>query len=121
MLKPQRRHQPPRKRPMWDQASRNSSARLCGMLNGHRVSMSTSKFLPPDKARDLEAARDPPSSRSVLVGSSVPARMALLQWQRLSQNRIEAVIQVLVGPRQFVQGKRSRLEPPRPCVAKPHL
>ncbi|MBV8729285.1 MAG: tyrosine-type recombinase/integrase [Acidobacteriia bacterium] len=28
------------------------------MLRGHRVSLSTAKFLPPDKARDLEAARD---------------------------------------------------------------
>jgi hypothetical protein len=28
------------------------------MLNGHRVSLSTARFLPPDTARDLEAARD---------------------------------------------------------------
>lgn len=60
MLKAQRRHQPPCKRPMWDQVSTKCKCPIVirGMLNGHRVSLSTSKFLPPDKARDLEAARD---------------------------------------------------------------
>lgn len=31
---------------------------ICGTLNGRFISLSTAKFLPPDKARDLEAARD---------------------------------------------------------------
>lgn len=44
---------------MWDQVSTKCKCPIVirGMLNGRRVSLSTAKFLPPDKARDLEAAR----------------------------------------------------------------
>ena len=45
---------------MWDQVSTKCKCPIVirGMLNGRRVSLSTAKFLPPDKSRDLEAARD---------------------------------------------------------------
>jgi integrase len=47
----------------WDQRSCSGKGANCpvlilGTLNGNRVRLSTAKFLPPDKARDLEAARD---------------------------------------------------------------
>src|SRR5437870_4097277 len=62
MLKAQKRHQTPCIRPEWDQRScagkgANCPVLIIGTLNGNRVRLSTSKFLPPDKARDLEAAR----------------------------------------------------------------
>jgi hypothetical protein len=45
---------------MWDQVSTKCKCPIVirGMLNGRRVSLSTAKFLPANKARDLEAARD---------------------------------------------------------------
>jgi integrase/recombinase XerD len=63
MLKAQKRHQTPCTRPEWDQRSCGGKGANCpiliiGTLNGNRVRLSTAKFLPPDKARDLEAARN---------------------------------------------------------------
>src|ERR1035437_2709505 len=63
MLKAQKRHQTPCRRPEWDQRpcvgkGANCPVLIIGTLNGDRVRLSTAKFLPPDKARDLEAARD---------------------------------------------------------------
>src|SRR5947209_17285532 len=63
MLKAQKRHQTPCTRPEWDQRScagkgANCPILIIGTLNGNRVRLSTAKFLPPDKARDLEAARN---------------------------------------------------------------
>jgi integrase/recombinase XerD len=63
MLKVQKRHQAPCKRPEWDQRSCTGKGANCpvliiGTLNGKRIRLSTAKFLPPDQARDLEAARD---------------------------------------------------------------
>ena len=60
MLNAQRRHIPPCKRPMWDQVSTRCTCPITirGTLNGHRVSLSTTKYLPPAEARDLEAARN---------------------------------------------------------------
>lgn len=62
MLKAQRRHQSPCTRPEWDQRSCAGKGAKCpvmilGTLNGSRVRLSTAKFLPEEKARDLEAAR----------------------------------------------------------------
>ena len=58
----QRRHQAPCTRPEWDQRACAGKGAKCpvliiGTLNGSRVRLSTAKFLPPEKARDLEAAR----------------------------------------------------------------
>src|SRR5690349_9041038 len=63
MLKPQKRHQAPCKRAEWDLRSCTGKGADCpiliiGTLNGNRVRLSTAKFLPSDKARDLGAARD---------------------------------------------------------------
>jgi hypothetical protein len=63
MLKAQKRHQAPCTRDEWDQRSCSGKGANCpiviiGTLNGNRVRLSTSKFLPPERARDLEAARD---------------------------------------------------------------
>src|SRR4051812_42291787 len=63
MLKAQKRHQSPCTRPEWDQRScagkgANCPVLIIGTLNGSRVRLSTSKYLPPDRARDLEAGRD---------------------------------------------------------------
>ena len=62
MLNVQRRHQAPCARPEWDQRSCAGKGAKCpvliiGTVNGSRVRLSTAKFLPPEKARDLEAAR----------------------------------------------------------------
>src|SRR5215472_17240080 len=63
-----------------------------GMLNDRRVSLSTAKFLPPDKARDLEAARD----------------LALL-WERSGSP---------IRPEEYAQAApvASEPTPPRPTV-----
>src|ERR1017187_9153848 len=63
MLKAQKRHQAPCKREEWDQRpcvgkGANCPVLIIGTLNRKRVRLSTAKFLPPDKARNLEAARD---------------------------------------------------------------
>jgi len=60
MLTAQRRHQPPCKRPMWDKGYTKCTCPVMirGTLNGKHLTLSTWKFLPPDKARDIEAARD---------------------------------------------------------------
>jgi integrase/recombinase XerD len=63
MLKAQKRHQTPCTRPEWDQRScagkgANCPVLIIGTLNGNRVRLSTTRFLPPEKARDMEAARD---------------------------------------------------------------
>jgi integrase/recombinase XerD len=62
MLNVQRRHRPPCTREEWDQRSCAGKGAKCpilirGTLNGSRVQLSTAKFLPPEHARDLEAAR----------------------------------------------------------------
>jgi hypothetical protein len=62
MLNVQRRHQAPCTRPEWDQRSCAGKGAKCpvliiGTLNGRRVRLSTAKFLPPEKARDLEEGR----------------------------------------------------------------
>lgn len=62
MLKVLRRHRPPCTRAEWDQRICAGKGAKCpilirGTLNGDRVQLSTAKFLPPTKARDLEAAR----------------------------------------------------------------
>src|SRR5579862_920694 len=63
MLKPQKRHQSPCTRPEWDQRScvgkgANCPILIIGTLNGKRVRLSTAGYLPPEKARDMQAARD---------------------------------------------------------------
>jgi hypothetical protein len=60
MLTAQRRHQPSCKRPMWDKGYTKCACPVMirGTLNGKHLTLSTWKFLPPDKARDIEAARD---------------------------------------------------------------
>src|ERR1039458_8861938 len=63
MLKTQKRHQSPCTRPEWDQRSCAGKGADCpilivGTLKGKRIRLSTAKFLPPEKARDLQAARD---------------------------------------------------------------
>jgi len=62
MLKVQRRHQAPCTRPEWDPRSCAGKGAKCpvlviGTLSGSRVRLSTARFLPPEKARDLEEAR----------------------------------------------------------------
>ena len=62
MLNVQRRHQAPCTRPEWDQRSCAGKGAKCpiliiGTVNGSRVRLSTARFLPAEKARDLEAAR----------------------------------------------------------------
>lgn len=60
MLKVQRRHAPPCKRSMWDQNYNRCTCSVVirGTLNGKQISVATTKYLPPDKARNLEAARE---------------------------------------------------------------
>ena len=63
MLKAQKRHQAPCQRPEWDQRTCKGKGADCpvliiGTLNGNRVRLSTAKYLPPEKARDLEAGRN---------------------------------------------------------------
>jgi integrase len=63
MLKAQKRHQAPCTRSEWDQRScagkgANCPILIIGTLNGNRVRLSTAKYLPPDKARELEAGRN---------------------------------------------------------------
>jgi integrase len=59
MLKAQKRHRPPCKRPEWDLSTRCACPVVIrGTLQGSFVSLSTAKYLPPERARDLEAARD---------------------------------------------------------------
>ena len=60
MLTAQRRHQPPCKRPMWDKGYTKCTCPVTirGTLNGKHLTLSTCKFLPPDKARDMEAGCD---------------------------------------------------------------
>jgi integrase/recombinase XerD len=60
MLKAQRRHRPPCKRSEWDQGYTKCVCPIVirGTLTGKPLTVSTAKFLPPDKARDLEAARN---------------------------------------------------------------
>jgi hypothetical protein len=63
MLKAQKRHQAPCSRPEWDQRScAGRGAKLSGsyhrFFERERIRLSTARFLPPDKARDMEAARD---------------------------------------------------------------
>jgi hypothetical protein len=60
MLTAQRRHQPPCKRSMWDKGYTKCACPIMirGTLNRKFLTLSTWKFLPPDKARDLEAARN---------------------------------------------------------------
>ncbi len=54
-----RRHRPPCRRKQWDLSTRCTCPIVIrGTLLGNFVSLSTAKYLPPDKARDLEAARD---------------------------------------------------------------
>jgi hypothetical protein len=61
MLNVQRRHRPPCTRAEWDRRSCAGRGPRCQLLirgtqNGSRVQLSAAKFLPPDKARDLETA-----------------------------------------------------------------
>lgn len=58
MLNIQRRHSAPCKKPMWDKYIK-CSCTICirGTLAGRQISLATTKFLPPEKAGDLEAAR----------------------------------------------------------------
>jgi hypothetical protein len=63
MLNAQKRHQAPCHHAEWHQHSCSGKGAHCpvliiGTLKGRRGRPSTAKFLPPDKARDLEAARD---------------------------------------------------------------
>src|ERR1035438_10394770 len=63
MLKAQKRHHAPCTRPEWDQRScagkgANCPILIIGTLNGNRIRLSTARFLPPEKARDMAAARD---------------------------------------------------------------
>jgi hypothetical protein len=58
----QRRHRSPCTRQEWDQRSCAGKGAKCpilirGMLIGSRVQLSTAKLLPPEQARELEAAR----------------------------------------------------------------
>src|ERR1035441_10873767 len=59
MLKAQRRHRPPCKRPEWEQGYTKCTCPIVirGTLAGKPLTISTAKYLPPDKSRDLEAAR----------------------------------------------------------------
>lgn len=60
MLNAQRRHRPPCKRAEWDQGYTKCTCPIVirGTLAGRALTKSTAKYLPPSKARDLEAARD---------------------------------------------------------------
>ena len=59
MLKAQRRHRTPCRRPEWDQGYTKCTCPIVirGTLAGKPVTISTAKYLPPEKSRDLEAAR----------------------------------------------------------------
>jgi integrase len=59
MLYVQRRHAPPCSKKMWDKYMRCSCPlAIRGTLSGRQISLSTAKFLPPDQARNPQAARD---------------------------------------------------------------
>ncbi len=78
MLNVQRRHRSPCTREEWDQRSCAGKGAKCpilirGTLNGSRVQLSTAKFLPPEQARDLEAAR---ALALEWERTGVPARLA---------------------------------------------
>ena len=59
MLKAQRRHRRPCKRPEWDQGYTKCTCPIVirGTLAGKPLTISTAKYLPPDRSRDLAAAR----------------------------------------------------------------
>src|ERR1035437_2813079 len=61
MLKAQRRHRPPCKRPEWEQGYTKCTCPIVirGTLAGKPLTISTAKYLPPDKSRDPEAPRTP--------------------------------------------------------------
>jgi integrase len=59
MLNVQRRHSPPCKKKMWDKYMKCACPiAIRGTLAGRQISVSTARFLAPDKARDPETARD---------------------------------------------------------------
>lgn len=63
MLKVQRRYNAPCTRPEWDQClcagkGADSPIIITGTLNRRRIRLSATAFLPPERARDLSAARD---------------------------------------------------------------
>lgn len=60
MLNAQRRHRPPCKKSEWDQGYTKCTCPIVirGTLAEKHITVSTAKYLPPEKARDLQAARD---------------------------------------------------------------
>ena len=60
MLKAQRRHRPPCTKPMWDAGYTKCSCPIVirGTINRKAITVSTAKYLPAERARNMEAARD---------------------------------------------------------------
>ncbi len=60
MLKVQRRHRPPCKKPMWDAGYTKCRCPIVirGTLAGKHITVSTAKYLPPERSRSLEAAQE---------------------------------------------------------------
>jgi integrase/recombinase XerD len=60
MLNAQRRHRPPCKRSEWDPGYIKCTCPIVirGTIAGRHITVSTAKYLPPDRARDLQSARD---------------------------------------------------------------
>jgi integrase len=60
MLNAQRRHRPPCKRSEWDPGYTKCACPIVirGTLAEKHITVSTAKYLPPEKSRDLQAARD---------------------------------------------------------------
>jgi integrase/recombinase XerD len=94
MLKAQKRHRSPCKRGEWDQGYSKCGCPVVirGTLSGKHITLSTAKYLPPEKARDLEAGRN----------------LAIL-WERSG----EAVRPEVYAP---IPATKPDVEPPCPTV-----
>jgi integrase len=145
MLNVQKRHQSPCIRDEWDQRSCSGKGANCpvliiGTLNGKRVRLSTAKFLPPGKARDLEAARDlallwertgkpvrPEEHQPAPIADDKPepelptVEMAVRAFMADSRDRgnSEATLQKKAGifERRMVRDPKNPQGPPRPSNA----
>jgi len=96
MLKAHKRHYAPCKRDEWDQGYTKCKCPvvIIGTLpDGNRLRLSTAKYLPPERARDLESARD----------------LAIL-WERVGS---------AVRPEEYAQIPASDPGPEEPASAKP--
>ena len=101
MLKPLKRHYEPCKRREWDQGYTRCSCPVWirGTLNGKRVTVSASKYLPEPDCRDLERGRD----------------LAVL-WERTGELKRPEEYAPIVAAEVARNGTVTEPEPPEPTV-----